>query len=70
METSSMILDKKTSYIELKTDYDGDFKVTILSNNGDVLFCQNMRSHNRQITLRGFTLKQHTVTLSPIKLFI
>lgn len=60
-----MILDKQTHYIVLKTDYDGDFKVTILSEEGEVLFCQNMRSHNCQIILRGFTLKKHTVTLSP-----
>ena len=62
-----MVLDKPTNYIELKTDYDGDFKVTILSEEGNILFCQNMRSHNRKIILKGFTLSKHTVTLSPIQ---
>lgn len=65
-----MIVDKHTSYIELKTDYDGNFKVTILSEEGEVLFCQNMRSHNQQILLKGFSLKQHTVTLSPIQFIL
>ena len=54
-------------YIELQTDYDGDFKVTILSKQGELLFSQNIRSHNKKIILRGFTLKKHTVTLSPIQ---
>lgn len=65
METSSMIIDKQTHFIELKTDYDGDFKVTILSESGEVLFCEIMRSKNQQIILKGFSLKSHTVTLSP-----
>jgi hypothetical protein len=65
-----VVTDKQTHFIKLNTDYDGDFKVTILSEDGDVLFCQNMQSYNRQIILRGFSLKQHTVTLSPIKLKI
>ncbi|WP_299364961.1 hypothetical protein [Winogradskyella sp.] len=54
-------------YIELQTDYDGDFRVTILSKKGEVLFNQNIRSNNKRIVLKGFTLKQHTVTLSPIQ---
>lgn len=61
-----MTIDEQIHYIELKTDYDGDFKVTILDKNGEVLFCQTMRSKNQQIILRGFTLNKHTVTLSPI----
>jgi hypothetical protein len=60
-----MITDKQDYYIELKTDYDGDFKVTILSEEGDILFCQDMRSHNRTIVLKGFNLTKHTVTISP-----
>lgn len=61
-----MVVAKDSHYIKLQTDYDGDFKVTILSHNGEVMFCQTMRSHNQQIILRGFTLNLHTVTLSPI----
>ncbi len=60
-----MIADKQDHYIELKTDYDGDFKVTISSEDGEVLFCQNMQSHNKTIILKGFNLKKHSVTLSP-----
>ena len=60
-----MIIDKQDQYIELRTSYDGDFKVTILSKNGAVLFCQNMRSHHKKIILKGFSLMEHSVTLSP-----
>ncbi|MBU2926985.1 hypothetical protein [Winogradskyella psychrotolerans] len=58
--------DRQTNYIELKTDFDVDFKVTILSQKGMILFSQNMSSNNRKIVLKGFTLKEHTVMLAPI----
>lgn len=54
-------------HIKLNTGYDGDFKVTITSIDGTELFSQNMRSKNQQIILKGFTLRKHKVTISPVQ---
>jgi len=62
-----MITNIDDNFITLKTDFDGSFKISISNKNGAVIFCEVMTSNNQQIHLEGFSLKEHTVTISPIK---
>lgn len=61
-----MVTDQHTDFIALKTNDDGYFKVTISTKNGIVVFSETMLSSNSQIVLKGFSLKTHSITLSPI----
>ncbi|WP_457617341.1 hypothetical protein [Lutibacter sp.] len=54
------------SFIQLQTNHEGIFKVTIELVNGVVIFSELITSHNKKITLKGFSLKIHTVVISPI----
>ena len=60
-----MITNLDNDFIVLKTNHDGDFKVTITSKKSEILYSEVMTSCNQQIRLEGFSLKKHTVTISP-----
>jgi len=61
-----MVIDQNTDFIALKTNDDGYFKVTISTKKGVVVFSETMLSSNSQIVLKGFSLKIHIITLSPV----
>ena len=62
-----MTTNLKEQFIALKTDKDGVYRVRIADQKGQVIFSETMMSLNKQIILKGFSLEQHTITISPIK---
>ncbi len=62
-----MTADLKEQFIALKTDKDGVYTVRIANQKGQIIFSETMMSLNKQIVLKGFSLDQHTITISPIK---
>ena len=63
-----MIVDLNESYIQLNTNFEGLFNVTIALLNGKTIFSETLSSNNKKITLKGFSLHTHTVIISPFTL--
>jgi len=63
-----MIAKLDEAFIKLKTNQEGNFKVTISLIDGSVIFSEVLSSNNKEIILKGFSLHTHTVVISPIKL--
>jgi len=63
-----MITNVEETFILLKTNQEGLFKVTISLLNKGIIFSEILSSRNQEITLKGFSLHTHTVVISPIKL--
>ena len=61
-----MVAALNSDFISLKTNEDGYFNVTITNLEGKIIFSEKMLSRNRQIILKGFSLKKNTVILSPL----
>ncbi len=61
-----MLTSNQEDFIAIKTNYDGMFLVTIAQKNGDIIYKAPMYSNNKQILLEGFSLQEHSVTVSPL----
>ncbi|MBV7269724.1 hypothetical protein [Winogradskyella luteola] len=61
---------KHKDSIEITTDYDGDFRVTITTKEGEVVFSENLKSANKTIILKGFSLNDYSLNISPIPLIL
>lgn len=62
-----MVTDLDEQFIVLKTNFDGWFIVTIVNLTGTIIYSKAMRSHNKQIVLKGFSLEKESITISPLK---
>ncbi len=62
----NMPREADTDFIIVDTNYEGSFRVIITLPNHRVIFCETLNSFNRKIRLDGFSLKKHTVTISPL----
>ncbi len=62
-----MLTDLKEQFISITTNHDGWFLVTIASKKGQVIFSEVMRSLNKQIVLKGFSLDTESITISPLQ---
>lgn len=60
-----MFTEIEDDFISVKTNYEGDFVITISLKNGNVIFSETMQSYSKEIRLEGFSLNKHTVTISP-----
>lgn len=58
----------ETDFIIVDTNYEGSFRVTIALPDHHVIFSETLASFNKKIKLNGFSLKKHTVTISPLTL--
>jgi len=62
-----MLTDLKEQFISITTNHDGWFLVTIASKKEQVVFSEIMRSLNKRIVLKGFSLSTESITISPLK---
>jgi hypothetical protein len=62
-----MLTGLKDQFITISTNHDDWFTVTIRAKTGHVIFSEVMRSLNKQIVLKGFSLVEESITISPIK---
>lgn len=61
-----MLTSKQNDFITIKTNYDGMFLVTIRLKSGEVIYKESMCSNNQQILLEGFSLQEHSVTVTSL----
>jgi len=61
-----MLTRNLEDFILIKTNYDGMFLITISQYNGDIIYKEPMCSNNKKILLEGFSLKEYSLTVSPL----
>ena len=60
-----MFTKREDDYISIKTNSDDWFNVTIKDKSGSIIFSEIMRSFDKQIILKGFSLSKESITISP-----